>query len=112
MVARIIGQEKRKRQAIGHTVKPMSARVVKAFRQGQKTDANDALAIGIAAQQPTVKPSRLLSINEQCLQAMSAMREHFVKQKVALGNLQRGCLLELGIPIAKSDNKLIDAVAF
>ncbi|MFK3864569.1 transposase [Pseudoalteromonas rhizosphaerae] len=41
---------------------------------------------------------------------MSAMREHFVKQKVALGNLQRGCLLELGIPIAKSDNKLIDAV--
>ncbi|MFK3864568.1 hypothetical protein [Pseudoalteromonas rhizosphaerae] len=42
----------------------MSARVVKAFRQGQKTDANDALAIGIAAQQPTVKPSRLLSINE------------------------------------------------
>lgn len=100
----------RKAKEAGHIVKPMSARVVKAFRQGQKTDANDALAIGIAAQQPTVKPSRLLSVNEQCLQSISAMREHFVKQKVALGNLQRGCLLELGIPIAKSDSKLIDAV--
>ena len=44
----IIGQEKRKRLAIWLK---LSARVVKAFRQGQKTDANDALAIGIAENQ-------------------------------------------------------------
>lgn len=39
----------------GHEVKAMSAIKVKPLRQGQKTDANDALAIGIAARQPMSK---------------------------------------------------------
>jgi transposase len=33
----------------GHDVKVISPKKVKAFLQGQKTDANDALAIAIAA---------------------------------------------------------------
>ena len=94
----------------GHEVKAMSAVKVKPFRQGQKTDANDALAIGIAARQPNVKSSRLLSVNEQCLQSMNAMRDLLVQQKVSVSNQLRACLLELGIPIAKSDTALVSKV--
>lgn len=49
---------------VGHQVKSINARKVKAFRQGQKTDANDALAISVAARQPHIKESRLLSTQE------------------------------------------------
>lgn len=35
----------------GHTARIISPKKVKAFLQGHKTDANDALAIGVAAKQ-------------------------------------------------------------
>ncbi len=54
---------------------------VKAFRQGQKTDSNDALAISIAARQSNIKASRLLSAQEQCLQGIECMRDLLVQQK-------------------------------
>jgi transposase len=44
----------------GHNVKAIAARTVKPFRQGQKTDANDAIAISVAARQPHINSSRLL----------------------------------------------------
>jgi len=50
----------------GHEVKAIAARSVKPFRQGQKTDANDAIAISVAARQPHIHSSRLLSVAEQC----------------------------------------------
>lgn len=91
----------------GHYVKSINARQVKAFRQGQKTDANDALAISVAARQPHIKESRLLSTQEQCLQGMECMRDLLVKQKVSLSNQLRALLLELGHAIAQGDAKLI-----
>jgi len=95
---------------VGHQVKSINARKVKAFRQGQKTDANDALAISVAARQPHIKESRLLSTQEQCLQSIESMRDLLVKQKVSLGNQLRGLLLELGHAIAQSDAKLRQAI--
>jgi len=94
----------------GHQVKAINARQVKAFRQGQKTDANDALAISVAARQPHIKGSRLLSAHEQCLQGIECMRDLLVKQKVSLSNQLRGLLLELGYPIAQGDTPLIHAI--
>ena len=97
-------------QREGHQVKSIHARRVKAFRQGQKTDANDALAISVAARQPNIKPSRLLSEYEQCLQGIECMRDLLVKQKVSISNQLRTVLLELGYPIAQSDSKLLEAI--
>ena len=90
----------------GHTVKAISARIVKGFLQGQKTDANDAIAISIAALQPNVKPCRLVSVKEQSLQCLDRSRSLLTKQKVALANQMRAQLLEFGFPIAPSDKKL------
>jgi transposase len=95
----------------GHQVKSMSARRVKAFRQGQKTDANDALAIAIAALQPHVKSTRLLNIEDQCQQGLSRIRELLVTQKVATAKQIRDLLLDFGFPIPKGDSALSEALA-
>lgn len=94
----------------GHKVKAMSARKVKPFRQGHKTDANDAEAIAIAATQPQVKACRLLTVEEQCQQGIVRMRDLLVKQKTASAKQLRDQLLELGYPQAQGDAALMRAV--
>lgn len=94
----------------GHHVKAMSARKVKPFLQGHKTDHNDAEAIGIAARQPQVKACRLLSVEDQCQQGIVRIRDLLVKQKTATAKQLRDLLLEFDYPIAKGDAALIRAV--
>lgn len=94
----------------GHSIKAMSARRVKAFLQGHKTDANDAVAIGLAALQPAVKSSRTITLEEQCQQGITMMRDLAVRQKVALAKQLRDQLLELGYPINKGDAALLRRV--
>ena len=94
----------------GHKVKAMSARTVKGFLQGQKTDANDAIAISIAALQPNVKSCRLISIEAQSLQSMERSRSLLLKQKKAVANQMRAQLLEFGFPIALSDKNLREEI--
>lgn len=96
--------------SLGHKVKAIAPRKVIAFRQGQKTDANDALAIAIAAQQPNIKPCRILNVEEQCQQSVVLMRDLVVRQKVSTSNQIRSFLLEFGIPIAKGDYALTCAI--
>ena len=91
----------------GHHVKAINARKVKAFLQGQKTDANDALAISVAARQPHIKASRLISAEEQCLQGIECIRDLLVKQRISLSNQIRALLLELGHSIAQTDAQLM-----
>lgn len=97
-------------KAHGHEVKAMSARRVKAFLQGHKTDANDAIAIGMAALQPAVKASRTITLNEQCQQGITVMRDLAVRQKVSLAKQLRDQLLELGYPIKKGDAALLKRI--
>lgn len=94
----------------GHQVKVMSARKVKPFLQGQKTDKNDAEAIAIAALQPQVKACRLLTVEDQCQQGIVRIRDLLVKQKTACAKQLRDLLLEFDNPIAKGDAALIRAV--
>jgi len=94
----------------GHAVKAIAARHVKPFRQGQKTDANDALAISVAARQPHIHPSRLLSLEEQCQQSIVRARDLLINQKVKTSNHIRALMLELGIAIAKGDKSLRKAI--
>ena len=97
-------------KAKGHQVKAMSARRVKPFRQGQKTDANDAEAIAIAARQPQIKACRLLTVEGQCQQGIVRIRDLLVNQKVATAKQLRDLLLELNYPIAAGDTALLRAV--
>lgn len=97
-------------QSLGHEVKALPARRVKAFRQGHKTDANDALAIATAARQPHLKPARVLTTEEQGLQSIEKMRQLLVAHKTAMSNQLRGLLHEFGLVIAKNDAALKRAI--
>ncbi len=72
---------------------------VKPFRTGQKTDANDAVAIAVASRAANIKPARTLSIEQQGLQSIEEMRSLIDKQKLQRSNQVRGLLLEFGIVI-------------
>ena len=89
-------------QSLGHKVMPIPPKQVKPFRTGQKTDANDAIAIAVASRAANIKAARVLSIEQQGLQSIEKMRSLIDKQKLQLSNQVRGLLLEFGLVINKS----------
>lgn len=54
----------------GHQVKIIPAISVAPFRQGHKTDKNDALAVAEAANQPNIKIAPMKSIDHQSVQSI------------------------------------------
>lgn len=87
---------------LGHEVMVIPPRQVKPFRTGQKTDANDAIAIAVASQAVNIKPARYLNVEQQSLQSIERMREMLERQRLQLSNQIRGLLLEFGLVINKS----------
>jgi transposase len=88
-------------QAHGHEVRLLPAISVSPFRQGHKTDQNDALAVAEAAVRPNLKQAPLKSLEQQALQAMQRSRELLIQERTALSNHIRGLLLEFGIAMPK-----------
>jgi transposase len=86
----------RKLQELGHEVKLMSGKMVKAFVCGNKNDAADARAIYLAAQQPEVKAVAIKSEAQQAVLAMHRIRQQLVKMRTAQINALRGLLTEYG----------------
>ena len=86
-------------QRHGHQVKIIPAKVVAPFRQGHKTDENDALAVAEAARRPNVKVAPLKTVEQQGMQAIQRSWELLLRQRVALSNHIRGLLMEFGIVI-------------
>lgn len=86
-------------QRHGHQVKIIPAKAVTPFRQGHKTDENDALAVAEAARRPNVKLAPMKTVEQQGMQALQRSRELLLHQRVALSNHIRGLLMEFGIVI-------------
>jgi transposase len=86
-------------QRHGHEVKIIPAKAVIPFRQGHKTDENDALAVAEAASRPNVKLAPLKTVEQQGMQAIQRSRELLVHERVSLSNHLRGLLMEFGIVI-------------
>ena len=86
----------RKLQELGHEVKLMSGKMVKAFVIGNKNDAADARAIYLAAQQLEVKAVAIKTEAQQAVLAMHRMRQQLVKMRTAQINSLRGLLAEYG----------------
>ena len=86
-------------QRHGHEVKILPAKAVFPFRQGHKTDENDALAVAEAARRPNVKLAPIKTIEQQGMQAIQRSRELLVHERVSLSNHLRGLLMEFGIVI-------------
>jgi len=87
--------------AHGHQVKIIPAISVAPFRQGHKTDRNDALAVAEAANPPNIKIAPMKTIDHQSMQSIQRSRELVIQERTATSNHIRGLLLEFGIAIPK-----------
>jgi transposase len=86
-------------QRHGHEVKIIPAKMVAPYRQGHKTDANDAFAVAEAARRPDIRQAPLKSVEQQGMQSIQRSRELLVQNRVGLSNHVRGLLLEFGLVI-------------
>lgn len=96
--------------ARGHTVRLMAAEFVTAFRQGGKNDGNDALAIAVAARQPTMRFVTIKTVEQQAILSWHRARAGFIDERTALINRLRGLLAEFGIVIPRSSDRLLRAL--
>lgn len=95
---------------LGHQPVLISARFVKKFLDGHKTDKNDAIAIGIAARQPNVKPVSVKTDEQLALQAVEKMRKHYQDLALATSNLIRSMLYEFGIVLPQGEKALREGI--
>src|SRR4051794_7081793 len=80
---------------MGHQVKLMPARFVKAFVTGNKNDSADARAIWMATQMPS-KEVAVKTEAQQAILALHRMRQQLVKFRTMQINSLRGLLTEYG----------------
>ena len=90
----------------GHEAHLVSAVLVKAIRQNQKTDKNDAVAIVQAALLPETRFIKGKTVQQQQLQSVLKLRELSSKQKTALSNQIRALLLEFNVKSGGANGSL------
>lgn len=82
---------------LGHEVKLISPQFVKPFVKTNKTDRNDAEAIGEAASRPSMRFVSPKSIEQQDIQSLHRIRSLLVQERTATANQIRGLLMEYGL---------------
>jgi transposase len=98
-------------QQYGHDVRMISPKKVKAFLQGHKTDANDALAIAVASTQTGMRFSQIKKEDQQWLQTLETSRKYLEKERTALSNHIRAYLYEYGIIMNRGYKSLRETMA-
>ena len=86
-------------ESLGHEVRRIHPRYVKAYLLGAKNDANDAAAICEAVQRPNMRFVPHKSPEQTDIQCIHRIRQGYVKSRTALVNQTRGLLAEYGIII-------------
>ena len=82
---------------LGHTVKLMPPKYVKAYVKRGKTDAGDAAAICEAVTRPSMTFVPVKSVEQQGLAMLHGARTLLISQRTQLVNAMRGHLSEFGI---------------
>ena len=95
---------------LGHTVWLLPPQHVRAYRQGQKNDHTDALAIVEASYRANVHPVPIKSEVQQELQAASQVRRRLIRSRTALVNQTRGILAEFGVVVPQGVGALRKAL--
>lgn len=90
----------RKLAAMGHTVRLIAPKYVKAYVKTNKNDARDAEAICEALLRPSMRFVALKSPEQQALLALHRLRQGLIDARTALVNQLRGLLGEFGIVVA------------
>lgn len=97
-------------RAMGHEVKLLPPKYVRAFVLRDKTDALDAQAIWVAAQQPHIKEVSVKSEQQQACLALHSLRRQLMKMRIMQTNALRGLLHEFGIVLPAGHDKLLKSV--
>lgn len=84
-------------EKLGHQVSLLPAHHVSVYRQGQKNDVSDAMAILEASYRAEIKAVPIKSEEQQMLQALYMIRRRLIGQRTSLSNQIRGLLGEFGI---------------
>jgi transposase len=91
---------------LGHTVKLIAPRDVKAYVRRGKTDAADAEAICEAAPRRKVSAVTAKTVEQQCHLMLHKVRDSLVGARTRTANIIRAHLAELGIVAAKGPEGL------
>jgi transposase len=86
---------------LGHSVKLMPPKYVKAYVKRGKTDAGDAAAICEAVTRPSMSFVPVKGLEQQGLSMLHSARSQLIGQRTQLINAVRGHLSELGIIAAR-----------
>jgi transposase len=84
-------------ESLGHEVRRIHPRYVKAYLLGAKNDTNDAAAICEAVQRPNMRFVSHKSLAQTDIQCVHRIRQGYVQSRTALVNQIRGLLGEYGI---------------
>ena len=91
----------RELEKLGHTVRLIPARDVRALRRGQKNDFNDARAIAEALGRPEQRFVPIKQLIDHDYQLLQRLRRGYVDARTAQGNRLRGLLAEYGLIVPK-----------
>lgn len=97
-------------QALGHEVKLLPAKHVRPFVLRDKTDARDAQAIWVAAQQLHIKSVPVKSEQQQACLALHRLRAQLMKMRIMQTNGLRGLLYEFGIVLPEGHRLLLQRI--
>jgi transposase len=89
----------RKIASLGHEVVLLHAKFIRPFVQTNKTDAADARAIWVAANQPGMRTVAAKTEDQQAMLGLHRMRSLLVKFRTMQVNQLRGLLYEFGVTL-------------
>jgi transposase len=96
---------------LGHEVRLMPTKDVKAYVKRNKNDAADAEAICEAVRRPTMRFVRVKSVEQQGQLMQHRTRDLLMRQRTQLINALRAHLAELGIVAAQGDTGMKELLA-
>jgi transposase len=97
---------------LGHQVRLLPPKTVKAYATRQKNDAIDAAAICEAASRPASRPVTVKTKEQQAALSLVRARDLLVRQRTALINALRGHLAEFGFVAARGRARLTELAGY
>src|ERR1700726_1925013 len=101
----------RELRKLGHEVRLMPAKDVKAYLKRNKNDAADAEAICEAVRRPTMRFVQIKSVEQQARLMLHRARDLLMRQRTQLINALRAHMAELGIVAAQGNNGVAELLA-
>jgi transposase len=95
---------------LGHQPVLLPPRAVKRYRDGNKTDRNDAKSLLEASRNEEIRPVPLKTLAQQTLTSLHRLRSAWMATRTARINTVRGLLRELGLTIPLGARKVVPLV--